>query len=380
MVASLGKALSCIRHQLYHTQVRGAHHTKTHEYIKRYLQNPANAEQIVQFANKIKMYEFPKTISTILKGESALGEQGLVTFHHAQPAAFTVAIKLATHLAIATLLKQKLPVIKNPNEFAVIRAPGDSRSYYERAHTIMQVLNDPENNPYPDWNQAMADLVLSITFSFLTPIPGESAGSFGLRHRSGKGKFDPDFAKNNSKLMIEKTLRHYGLAEKETKEILSSKELQSLLDGFNALRTGNFLIFGLCPHFAERFIYDSHRYGHPTQDCAIKVFHGLEGQERVAEHQARLLIAEETLDPRSPMTVLSSGDEEFIDEYARKHKSKSFVSPLAVKEFQQFLTKESSEIENDEIAKRKALLEQTERFCGSIMKKLNLNSAPGIKV
>ena len=139
-----------------------------------------------------------------------------------------------------------------------------------------------------------------------------------------------------------------------------------MIDQFDSLRTSNFLVFGLDPQFAERFVYDSLPYGLPTKDHPLQVIEGKQGQERYTGHQARLLMCKETLDPSSPMTVVSAVDEGAVNAYVEKHKSDPFVPPSAYAEFKQLLPEESTQIENDEMAKRKALLEQTDQFINAV--------------
>ena len=370
MISILNKFYSLLPNvsRLNHMHVRSTHNTLSYQYVKRYFADPEHGNQFIKVARLSSVFQFPKTVENILKLESTFRKQKLVTLVHATPSAFTPAIVLATECAV----RNTKPPQKNAKEFAVLRAPGDYQGPYEEAMKIIQVLNDP-NCGFYDHTPKMSNRAASMNYGLFTNIQrGEAAFNFGFSNVSVKGLDNFDFAPNTARWMIGKTLRHYGLAEKEIGKILSSPLMEFLLEDFNSLRSSNFLVFGLDPDFAERFIYDSLPYGEPTEDHPLQVIQGTQGQHRYTGHQARMVIAEETLDPQSPMTVVSAVDQKAVDSYVAKHSSEPFVPPFALEEFHHILPDQSSEIENGDMRRRKALLERTNEFCEGALKKLNL--------
>ncbi len=347
-----------------HLQKRHTHNTKSYEYIQQFVKDQKHFNQLENLAKHTNLIDFPKTVTTLLKAESAFTDQGLVAAVHATPAAFTPAIHIATK---CELVKNKSTVHKDISTFAVLRDPGSLSDHYTQMMHILQALNDP-TNPYPDHLPLMSDRVLSMNYGLLTNIEmGESAFYFGFRNWSGKGGADPDFAINKAKTMTEKTLKHYGYSEQNIKDILDSTEFNKLLADFHSLRTGNLLAFGIPREIAQKHLYDSRRYGVPTGDDVLKVYDGTEGRNRITEHQARLVLSKETMHPDSGIVVLSALDEQdAVDPYLMKNKEKAFIPPFEHKEFSAILPVASTPIEKEEIEKRKALLGRSRVFAGSV--------------
>jgi len=365
MTLYLNKASSLL-HYVYkpnHIHIRATHNTPSYRSIKRYSVHPELSDALIRTSHFSKMFMYPRTVENILKLESTFQKQKLVPMVHATPSCLTPAIMLATALAIAA---NKQPPQKSIKEFAVLRAPGDYEGPYEEAMKITEVLNDQGCVLWYDHAPQMRLRVISMNYGLITNLAaGESAIDFGFIHFARPG------IRQVTESMIIKTLLHYGFSHKEALEILLSPLLDSLIKNFDKLHTGNFLVFGLSPDFVERFVYDSFPFGEPTEAHPLQVIQGTQGQNRYTEHQARMLITQETLDPRSPMTVVSAVDQKAVDTYVSKYSVEPFVPPFEFEEFRDILPQKSTTIENRDMKKRQALIEETERFCQSIVKRLH---------
>ncbi len=348
------------------TQKRHTHKTKSYEYAKKYFKKKEDADQFLKITKESNVHMFPKTVTAILKAESTFADQGLFTGVHATPAVFTPAIHLATQ---CELTKNKSAVHKNIDTFAITRDPESLNDHYTQMMHILQVLNDKCNDK-PDWVPLMGDKVKSINYGLFTNLErGESAFYYGFKNRHSRGRADADFAKKKVASMVERTLKHYGFADKEIKEIVNSKELNELLAAFHSLTTGNFLIFGIPREIARKSVYDSLPFGIPTGQDVLEVYDGTAGNDRIRSHQARLVLSKETKDTNSGIFVLSGLNEDHsIDPHLMKFKQTAFIPPYAIKEFQGILPVGNTEIENDEIGKRRVLFEKSGIFASSVTK------------
>lgn len=347
-----------------HLQKRHTHATKSYNYIQEFSKNGNHFKQLENLAKDTNLVNFPKTVTTILKAESAFMDQGLFTTINATPAALTPAIHIASKCELA---KHKSTIHKSIDTFSVLRDPGSLNDHYSQMMHILQVLNEPKN-ARPDHIPSMSDRVLSVNYGLLTNLEkGESAFYFGFRNWSGKGGADPDFAIKKAKSMIANTLKHYGFQNKQIEEIVNSTQLNKLLAKFHSLSTGNFLVFGIPRELAKKHLYDSLPFGIPTGNDVLKVYDGIEGADRITQHQARLVISKETMHPDSGIIALSALDEQgVVDPYIMANKQKAFIPPYAYKEFNTILPVASTPIEREEIEQRETLLKESRTFATAV--------------